>query len=49
MHLGFGVLKLSPQAFWRMTLSEISAATHPPSASPPDAKTLHALMRQYPD
>ncbi|MEL6298928.1 MAG: phage tail assembly chaperone [Pseudomonadota bacterium] len=52
MAFGLGVLRLSPDAFWRMTLPELKAAaglsgTHPSQA--PDRIALRALMTRYPD
>ncbi len=54
MALGFGLLRLSPDAFWSMTLPELAAAlrglrgeTGHPDA--PDGETFHALMRLFPD
>lgn len=52
MAFGFGVLRLSPRAFWSMTPRELAAAAvgvyGRVSAAPPRA-TLEALMRDYPD
>ncbi len=54
MALGFGLLRLSPDAFWAMTMPELAAAlrglrgeTGLPDA--PDGETFHALMRLFPD
>lgn len=52
MQFGFGVLKLSPDAFWRMTPRELAAAMtalHGPSREPMPRARLDALMQQYPD
>lgn len=52
MGLGFGVLRLSPEAFWRMTPRELASAfaIHLPR---PDAAftraRLDALMARFPD
>lgn len=54
MAVGFGVLKLSPQAFWSMTPRELASAitgltgrraTH----SAPTRQDLSALMQRFPD
>jgi uncharacterized phage protein (TIGR02216 family) len=50
MAFGLGVLRLSPDAFWRMTLREFSAvagAMFP--AERLGHQTLAELMRRYPD
>jgi uncharacterized phage protein (TIGR02216 family) len=52
MGFGFGVLRLSPDAFWRMTPRELGAAIK--ALSPQQAGALgrgpfDALMRRYPD
>jgi uncharacterized phage protein (TIGR02216 family) len=52
MQFGFGVLKLSPDAFWRMTpreLAEAITAVRGPVAAPLDRDGLNALMRRFPD
>ncbi len=49
MHLGLGRLRLSPDAFWRMTPRELAAALAAPSAPPMDRAALAALMRRFPD
>lgn len=52
MAIGLGVLKLSPEAFWRMTLPELAAALDavlpPPDAAPSRAK-FQALQARFPD
>lgn len=51
MRAGFGLLRLSSQAFWSMTPRELSAALGPLTAQR-DAPTRHALdalMRAFPD
>jgi len=47
----FGVLRLSPEQFWRMTPRELSFAIEAVagSAAPLDRNTLTQLMRRYPD
>ncbi|MCP8937782.1 phage tail assembly chaperone [Alsobacter sp. SYSU M60028] len=52
--LGFGVLRLSSDAFWRMTLRELAAAARgaggrSASGDPPGRDALAALMRAHPD
>jgi uncharacterized phage protein (TIGR02216 family) len=52
MGFGFAVLRLSPEAFWRMTLNELAAAAGP--VAPPrgdrlSRATLERLMRGFPD
>jgi uncharacterized phage protein (TIGR02216 family) len=52
MGFGFGVLRLSPDAFWRMTPRELAAAITafaPPRAAPLARSTFDALMRRFPD
>jgi uncharacterized phage protein (TIGR02216 family) len=52
MAFGFGRLRLSPDAFWRMTPREIAAAwrlLHGDRADAPDRMALAALMRAFPD
>ncbi|MCZ8375035.1 MAG: phage tail assembly chaperone [Beijerinckiaceae bacterium] len=49
---GLGRLRLSPDAFWAMSLPEFRAAAlglFGPPAFPPDRAALDALMRQFPD
>jgi uncharacterized phage protein (TIGR02216 family) len=52
MAIGLGVLRLSPRAFWGMTLREMAAAMR--AVSPQAAKSLAKsrlaeLMSRYPD
>jgi uncharacterized phage protein (TIGR02216 family) len=54
MALGFGLLRLSPEAFWSMTLPELAAALRGirgeaglPAA--PEVESLRMLMRLFPD
>ncbi|WP_319636896.1 rcc01693 family protein [Brucella sp. MAB-22] len=51
MRAGFGLLRLSPQAFWSMTPRELNAALG--SAAPvfdaPSRQSLETLMRAFPD
>ena len=52
MAIGFGLLRLSPQAFWAMTPVEFERATRvlrPHRALPPRRGELVALMRDFPD
>jgi uncharacterized phage protein (TIGR02216 family) len=51
MGFGIGVLRLSPDAFWRMTPRELSAAIEAVSGAraPLDRAALSDLMRRYPD
>ena len=49
---GFGVLRLSPDAFWTMTPRELAfaiAAVRGAQPHAPARSTLDQLMRQYPD
>jgi uncharacterized phage protein (TIGR02216 family) len=49
---GLGVLRLPPEAFWRMTLRELACAieTVTGGAAPTfERAELAALMRQFPD
>jgi uncharacterized phage protein (TIGR02216 family) len=49
---GLGVLKLAPDAFWRMTPRELALAIEAVigrSGAPPDRAALRALMLRYPD
>ncbi|MGM4886640.1 rcc01693 family protein [Tardiphaga sp. 20_F10_N6_6] len=52
MQFGFGVLRLSPDAFWRMTPRELAyaiAAVRGPVSTPMDRGALNDLMTQFPD
>nr|PZN87047.1 MAG: phage tail assembly chaperone [Pseudomonadota bacterium] len=53
MALGFGVLRLSPAAFWAMTPKELEAAlsflSDRTSISRPSREDLVRLMEAYPD
>lgn len=52
MAIGFGLLRLSPDAFWAMTPIEFeraSSALRPARALPPERTDLAALMRAFPD
>lgn len=49
---GLGVLRLSSDAFWRMTPRELALAIEAVigrSGAPPDRAALRALMLRYPD
>lgn len=48
MHLGLGVLRLSPQEFWTATPREIAAAFGGPAPTLP-CLNLEELMKRYPD
>ncbi len=53
MAAGFGLLGLTPAAFWAMTPRELSAALRgrlgPSTASPPSRGDIAAMMRRFPD
>ncbi|NKC03065.1 rcc01693 family protein [Brucella haematophila] len=51
MRAGFGLLRLSSQAFWSMTPRELAAALGPiaPQRDAPTRHALDALMRTFPD
>ena len=51
MAFGLGVLRLSPDAFWRLTLKEFSAVMEvmAPGAQSLGRQNLTELMRRYPD
>jgi uncharacterized phage protein (TIGR02216 family) len=52
MAIGFGLLRLSPHAFWAMTPREFERAASPYMSGPrsrPDRHGLAALMQQFPD
>jgi len=48
---GLGVLRLSPEQFWRMTPRELAYAIEATSnrTQPLDRKSLTDLMKRYPD
>jgi uncharacterized phage protein (TIGR02216 family) len=52
MHMGLGLLRLSPTEFWRSTPRELAAAFGSPP-KPTDGKALRqnldAMMKEYPD
>ncbi|MGV3550175.1 rcc01693 family protein [Rhizobium sp.] len=50
LHFGLGLLRLTPQAFWSLTICELMAlggALRPVDA--PDRASLSELMRRWPD
>jgi uncharacterized phage protein (TIGR02216 family) len=52
MAIGFGVLRLSPEAFWRMTPREFAAALrglYGEPQTPMQRAALDELMRKFPD
>lgn len=52
MGFGFGVLRLAPEAFWRMTPRELAQAIHAvrgPSAAPIARTDLENLLARFPD
>jgi uncharacterized phage protein (TIGR02216 family) len=52
MQVGLGVLRLSPDAFWRMTPRELAAAItalHGPAVPAIGRARLLEMMRQFPD
>ncbi|MCK0196345.1 phage tail assembly chaperone [Ancylobacter sp. 6x-1] len=51
MAFGLGHLRLAPEAFWRMTPRELSAALGPAPGPPValDRAGLAALMARFPD
>ena len=51
MAAGLGLLRLSPDAFWRMTPRELAAAMGPftPPASVLDRAGFEDLLRRFPD
>ncbi len=53
MAIGFGLLRLAPDAFWRMTPRELNAAiggaTGHAFRDAPKENDLAALMRRFPD
>ncbi len=48
MHLGLGVLRLSPKEFWAATPREIAAAFGGPAPQSPRVN-IEELMKRYPD
>ena len=53
MGLGFGILRLSPAAFWAMTPHELAAAADAvlgrPASAKPQRADLDRLMAAFPD
>ncbi|MBN9076938.1 MAG: hypothetical protein BGN87_20860 [Rhizobiales bacterium 65-79] len=50
MHVGLGLLRLSPHDFWAMTPREFAAAAGlSRRAAPPTRADLAWLMREFPD
>ncbi|PZO81678.1 MAG: phage tail assembly chaperone [Mesorhizobium amorphae] len=51
MALGFGLLRLSPSAFWAMSPRELAAALAPLGPAEPGIgrERLGALMQEFPD
>ena len=52
MGFGFGVLKLSPETFWRMTPRELAHAVRAvrgPTTAPLARTDFDALLRAFPD
>jgi len=52
MGFGLGTLRLSPDAFWRMTPRELAAAMEAvfgPSDAPLDRAGFESLRRRFPD
>lgn len=52
MGFGFGMLRLAPDAFWRMTPRELAAAMEAvfgPSDAPLDRAGFDALRTRFPD
>ncbi len=52
MQFGFGVLKLAPDAFWRMTPRELAfaiRAVRGAAMTPLDRAGLDRLMQRFPD
>ncbi|HWL31945.1 MAG TPA: rcc01693 family protein [Xanthobacteraceae bacterium] len=49
--IGLGMLRLSPDAFWRMTPRELALAVEAVTgrSAPLARTTLDALMKRYPD
>lgn len=52
MAFGFGVLRLAPDAFWRMTPRELAQAVEAirgPATTPPARGELDDLLARFPD
>jgi uncharacterized phage protein (TIGR02216 family) len=52
MGFGLGVLRLPPDAFWRMTPRELAAAAHAifgPEGAPLERSLFLDLMKRFPD
>lgn len=51
MGFGFGVLRLAPEQFWRMTPRELAYAIEAATGriAPLDRRMLANLMKRYPD
>lgn len=50
MRLGLGVLRLSPDAFWALTLAELMLMSgHSPGAVPMGQARLAQISAQFPD
>lgn len=49
MAVGFGLMRLSPAAFWSMTPRELAAVMAPATAGAPERSALVAMMQRYPD
>jgi uncharacterized phage protein (TIGR02216 family) len=52
MQFGFGVLRLAPDAFWKMTPRELAQAiiaVRGPMLSPIERGDFDALMKAFPD
>jgi uncharacterized phage protein (TIGR02216 family) len=52
MQFGFGVLRLAPDAFWKMTPRELAQAiiaVRGPMLSPIERRDFDALMQAFPD
>jgi uncharacterized phage protein (TIGR02216 family) len=52
--VGLGLLRLSPSAFWAMSMSEFTAAAsillgHSHGTDVPSRRALSELMQRYPD
>jgi uncharacterized phage protein (TIGR02216 family) len=52
MGIGFGLLRLAPDAFWRMTPRELAAVVEAllgPGGKPFTRAALEGLMQRFPD